>query len=289
MRNQFMAIIALAATPLFMNAQDKEVKRMSFKEAYISIGGLTEQRGGNLQNEVRALVPSGSLYNKIAANNLNGYNYYGNQLYATNFSLGLGVQFKNKSGTSYKANPIWRFGISSLTDMGNSTSWGTSSRFRIDTFSNGSGQNFFVDSIQNKSLYANIGGNEFRIENSINFRTNPRNRVNLYGGLGFGIGFSYNTSLNLQYSENSYFSGLYTGNTGSYSSQNENYKLDNGKSAYVYIPLGAEFKLSKRNDLLKRINLFYEVRPSFTYRRVANLDASVGNGVMQSGGLRVRW
>jgi hypothetical protein len=292
MNKQVMAMLALVATTMSVHAQVKEVKRMSIKEASLSIGGGTENIGAFNQNEIKTVAPALSFVNKISDSKLTTYSSYYKSLSATNLTLNIGVQFKNKNGAAYKTNPIWRVGFSNLNNMNTSNTWGKNESFTIESFTSNNGQFIFVDSFNRKYLTAAFTSKEFRVENSINFRTNPSNRVSLYGGLGFGVGISYQSELLANYREYSYKIYSYTSSTsnaGTISELSENYKTENGKSAFAYLPIGAELKLSKRNDLLKRTSLFLEARPSFTYRKVANLDATMGNGIMQTAGLRVRW
>lgn len=125
-------------------------------------------------------------------------------------------------------------------------------------------------------------------------RTDPKRLVNLYTGVGFygGIGFNgvleYNhrhSSLHQHYLASG--AGMnYTTNYEVISDVNEQYRAPMFKSFGVYVPIGFNIRLSRRNNFLRHLTLYGEYNGAIQFLVPKDVDAKVRTVSGMYGGMR---
>ena len=69
--------------------------------------------------------------------------------------------------------------------------------------------------------------------------------------------------------------------------ENEKLKLDNvGSTAAIYIPLGIEYRVSKKVNLLKNFSIYTELRPSLVVSKNSFSETNISSYWMNIVGLR---
>lgn len=125
-------------------------------------------------------------------------------------------------------------------------------------------------------------------------RTDPKRLVNLYTGVGFygGIGFNgvleYNhrhSSLHQHYLASG--GGMnYTTNYEVISNVNEKYRAPMFKSFGVYVPIGFNIRLSRRNNFLRHLTLYGEYNGAIQFLVPKDVDPKVRTVSGMYGGMR---
>jgi hypothetical protein len=127
------------------------------------------------------------------------------------------------------------------------------------------------------------------------FSTSGKSAWKLYGGIGFTLGSTMNntTSVRLQNSENLeyYFpGGQYYASTGANAyvdDQYESFVNKNSVTGSVYAPLGVSLRLGKKREFWKRLQVYYELRPSVDYYNIPEIKSVTSGNVNQMLGLKI--
>ncbi len=208
----------------------------------------------------------------------------------------LGFKFLNKDGTAYKANPLFRAGITYTYAQNISSSASYEERTPYDTLTSGNtGDVYYIDSVAITYLDMQYQTQQVKLDLSLLFRTNPKARWNLFGGIGAQIG----TSLNAQTQINKY-EGFYLNNpqnlqSGYFSESNigdqqtEKTNNENVFTASIYAPMGVDFRVSDNNEFFQRIHLFYEMRPSLNITSIPELRTTTNAAFGFGFGVKVSW
>jgi hypothetical protein len=279
----------------FTSQAQSKVKRLSLKELNIGLGKTAEYARFLHEDGFIKMTPSSNLINYISVEPLGSYFAYINvihQVRANNIVAGVGLQYVKKNGQAYKLNPIWRIGVNNASNYQLHNYWFKETKYRIDSFINSTNnQLMYKDSVYKKALTGNFYFNNFTIENAINFRTNPNKRISAYGGMGFNVGITYNRKVALNYSESISIELLRAEEklADQLNAQSESFKLKNGTSVTIFLPVGIDYRLSKTQKHLKHTYLFYEFRFITNYRKAAEYVSNNETGNTQIAGIRVRW
>lgn len=271
-----------------------------FTEVFI-LGGSA---GGNFSvfnlSDYRSLVPSSSYINS----DFSGYNFYteGQAYDNSYFGVMLGMVLNKARRQAGKSSPLLRFGFNFESGAYASTYLSDEISSRYDTLFNSQGQAiYFRDSVDYKYVYADYSSSAISSEFSVLMRTNTARRWSFYAGAGLSFGVSINNTINVDhyevsYLEENYVSGGAIGtNYHNYANRsNENYysEAHNIGTSWVtsgFIPLGIDFRLAKKHELVKHFHLFSEMRPGVKVMGVPDLRTISGTYFMGSFGLRVDW
>jgi hypothetical protein len=215
------------------------------------------------------------------------------------FSVLLGFNFSNKYKTELKTNPTVRIGVSYFSASVISASFNNDYRVSIDTiYSPSTGNTFFVDSTYNENYSLNYNTEQIRLDASVLFRTSQENRVSLFAGIGVISGISFNAYTDIYYYKNSsvetVMPNFNSGQTNVFFHDSSKGKSETiiHKSNYSlvpYIPMGIDFRLGKRNKLLKHTHLFYELRAALDITTIPELRTTKNGSILHGVGVRVTW
>lgn len=207
-----------------------------------------------------------------------------------------GFKIRNKEKTGYRKSSLLRAGIS----YSSSSEYGYYSNaysFRSDTVLSGSGTNIYVDSSVIKNSLAEYYSDKIWLDFSFVFSTNPEARFSLYEGIGTTFGFGVRNKTKYIYAENKYLKTTDAAGNESFSNFSNpdyhdytatHYNNQNTFDWGIYIPLGIDFRLGNRNNFLRHVHLFYELRAGIIYNNIGS-DALSSEYLRHQFGLRVKW
>lgn len=275
------------------SAQESAVKP-SIEELYIQTGSFTERNAyGNL-NDFKTLMPGSEILNDP----IHQFSQYGGSTFSSmsQFSVAAGIKLKPWLAQRSGHGPMLRLGINYLS--GQSLSHGAFKEDRgvFDTLKSGSsGQMMFIDSIRTQQYYMNYSSDQIRLDGSLIFRTNPARRWSFFAGVGLNAGVSINAQTEIRYSdlrrtESRFNDGTVAYHTSQIEILDQNYERERNKanlSASAYVPMGVDFRIGKKEGLLKQTHLFYEMRPGINATVVPELRTITSAGVQHGFGIRV--
>ena len=228
--------------------------------------------------EYRSLLPQSELLKQDFLNN--GNNYYYDYYYFTAAPL-LNFLWSYQIAVNPSFEQRLRIGVtySGSTSVQSSFTNQTNTPYDTLTSSQTGGQTY-VDSVYSEYLNVDYSQDQIGLDISYLLKSNPNARWGFYTGIGAVLGVSVNSEAYLW--QNSY--SYYTNSTGEFYPYNEDY-YDNGKSetyslgstffGQIYLPIGVDFRLSKKNEFWKRMHLYTEMRPNMQIVTVEGLDTSV--------------
>jgi hypothetical protein len=208
------------------------------------------------------------------------------------FSILLGTEFKFRN----KMKMNLRGGFTALNKADMSVSYIKEDVYRIDTFtSSQTGQQIFIDSTRTDEYNFSTVSSQLAFDLSATFSTNKLNKFSFYAGLGTFFGFTYASYLDIlhtnQITNNNGFNDpiRYQNINQSWKStaENEKLKIDNvGSIAAIYIPLGIEYRVSKKVNVLKNFSIYTEIRPSLVVSKNSFSETNSSSYWMNIVGLR---
>lgn len=257
-----------------------EAQRLSLSgiSTYISSGGSNEQAYS--QQELDILKSKNPL--PLAFRGLNSIHQNTTRSRYTE-EVGLLFSFKiNKT-----KNKAWRQEIRAGFSYGNYNTDGIdytseNQKFRTDTLiSQQTGEQIYIDSMSNKYAYYQENADMLKIHMNYILHYKNRNKFSFYTGIGISIGSSLYHSLESNYGQYSFSSIPYylNPNLGSYNQVVESRQVSRAISAIFtmnyYIPLGMQYRISKRSKWLKQANMFFEFRPGVDVHSQQEVSTSV--------------
>ncbi|MEX1132821.1 MAG: hypothetical protein WEC15_06325 [Flavobacteriales bacterium] len=201
--------------------------------------------------------------------------------------LGIGIHpFMNNE----RKGPELRMGVSYTSVRAGGIGYERSDRYPLDTLvSSSTGIVFFVDSIHTSRYDMGHNAERFGLEGSLIFLTSGRSRWSLQGGVGLAFGARANarTWVNkveegvVNYPGTSWRNDLIA-------SRNEEVENSGGMWVAFQVPIGVAFRLSRRSNLLGRMDLYIEGRPGMLVQGTRELGIITSVGSQSLFGLRVR-
>ncbi len=247
--------------------------------------------------DFRKLAPNSVMLGQdfSAYRNSEGYIMQGNG----QFSAYIGVQRLDKLKGSYISNPTWRIGIShgNLTLMSGALSKET--KLGSDTMKSAqSGQVIWTDTTSTSIYSMGYETEQLKLDISAIFRTDPAARWSFYTGLGLSAGFSIQSSTVISHSrfntvktyfqDNINYSSIRSfTNDFEYDFESNDNQMNSSYS--LYIPLGVDFRLGKKRELLKKMHISMEIRPSLNFNIIPELGNLASTSSQQRLGLRMVW
>lgn len=297
MRKLFFSFILVTVSVLaFAQVQNSTVvKRIKINEYSVQTGLFGGSPANTTLADFNILAPNSVLLNSNIIPEPNTYYPYN---YASRpnsmFSAMLGFQFSDKQKTKYNKNIQLRVGITYFHNSVLSGGLFNTERKTFDTLtSSQTGTLTFIDSVITKSLNMNYSSEQVRLDGALIFRTNPDARFSLYSGIGISAGFSFNAKTTIRYSidyrienriPNEYIQHM---NSFDGSSEIEVITNKNNFGFSAYIPLGINLKLGHKTEFWKKVNLFYEIRPSINITYIPELRTVTNSFVQFGGGFRI--
>lgn len=280
--------------PFLSIVQAQEINKLRISEFSLLAGESARKYNFLNIEDIRILAPQSLIANKDMSK-FNSYYGYGSSNYPF-YSAQIGILF-NSPNENGVANPLLRLGISYFSGSSYNTFFYKNYGERIiDTFkSSQTGEMTFIKAERSESLSYTLYSEYLNLESSLIFRTNTNTRFSFYGGIGFSPGITFNNYSTVRYIERDWINShnldpnirqLYP----SYNMQEEEvFKNKNGFNLFASIPLGINFRLSKKNQLLKQINIYYEVKPGMNLSYIPEVGSNVAAGAQHGAGIRFAW
>jgi hypothetical protein len=279
--------LLLTNTNAQTNLLKKKYKKVRVTDVYLqSLLGSNPKAQATI-TDFKKMVPQSVLLN----NNYTGYTQNSGLYYQGDgsFSPSIGLQLGRKANRSLRLGANFSFG------NGINLYYSKVDKYRIDTLtSSQTGAQTFMDSSVTNSLHMNYNYKTVGFDAAMLFRTAPKTKWTIYGGIGVNIGMALNSDVNITKSVgsgNSYNFGNFYNSYFISNSTSEYFDAPNNKAhtASVYLPFGIDYKLSKKSEFFKRLHLFFEARPSLTYISIDNISSKTDFTNMAGFGLRVNW
>lgn len=281
-------IFGFSGLHLFGASADSS-RKFSISEAFI-MGGGSGQAGapGTLEN-FRKLCPN----SPTLMQNFNDYYPYSPYNSSGNgfFTLGIGMRQKKKEN-----GPTIRVGLMYMQGTSIIGGYFKANSYPVDTLvSAQTGKKTYVDSIVTDQYHFRHSSNHLRLEISSVWRTTPRHKMRLYGGIGISAGFSLNSQTTIsrskvsRYSISPYYYYGYPYQNMDYGNFTQEVVRNKMQTfAGVFCPFGLDYNLSKKkSSFWNKLNLFLEFRAQIGYTKIPEIRTVV-QAYMQSGfGLRI--
>lgn len=265
----FIFLIAVC-NQSFAQENNSKIHRISFNDVTFQRGKCGGTTPYFSFNDFQLLNSSSALL----SNNYDGFSIHQSTYHSNNFAtLSLGIHFGKKEKTSYRNNPVIRVGVS-YYNYSTIYNWLSTETHYVyaNLTSNQSNLVVYVDSVYRKNLNMRYDFNQLCFNSSVLFRTSNQKRFSLYSGIGFSSGTSLNANSEINYNEGAYDeisfppeSGYYTQQSyprRSYVDDYEEFKNKNNFSYGVFVPIGVDFKMGKKNKILQLIHLTFEMNGS---------------------------
>lgn len=277
-----LGIVTLCATN-FGIAQEENSKSISITDVQLFSGMNIYPISSLSLDEMKAFAPNSTILAKDYSgfNSANYHSIYSNQ----SFSALLGINFKNKPKRQL------RVGLNYLSKTNFTGSAGREDTYPYDTLtSSQTGQQYFLDSSYSKHVRMQQEMEQLSLDASLIFRTDAEARWSFYGGFGLMLGYSFNATTNIYYSEwssESNYSGENNGNNLNY--EHEQFRNKNFLITSAYLPLGVNFRIGKDREFWKRVHFFYEMRPTVTVADMPEWNTLTQFSFTQGLGLKIKW
>ncbi len=291
-----LLLLLVICTISQINAQETKkdtIKCFKVSDIYIQGGVYTPKTVYASLDNFRALATNSEMLNKDFLD----YKYTSkpNMVFNGTFSVLLGINIPNKEKTKYRNNPQIRMGFTYFSGMGLYGNLYKRETKPFDTLtSSQTGEVTYIDSVLERNYNINYSAEHIRYDASIIFRSDPKYLLTVYTGLGITAGCTFNAETKIEYSE---FRGAEERTSNSYESNGYNYSLNSNekseiftnKNSYsfsVYVPLGIDFRLAKRNKFWRQIQLCYEFRPCISIVNISELYTIQKVGAQNLFGIR---
>ncbi len=278
MKKIFLVCTSLIALTLYAQ-EEKPAVRISEVQLLPSTD-YSNTPFGTISDMQRISPQSSILQKDFSSYTANNYSVIFSQ---NSFNMLLGLSFRDKPNMTLRAG----VGYSNRTLLG--LSMGRTDRYAFDTLTSSlTGQQYFVDSVVHRSLFAYYNTQFLSLESSLIFRTNSEARWALYGGVGLNFGFGFNGRTDITRHEYSTIESQGSYNySNDYDFENESNSVANSYFFGINAPLGVDFRIGKKREFWNRIHLVYELRPGISVYTIPGLENRLTPFVQQALGLRV--
>ena len=220
---------------------------------------------------------------------------------AETFSMALLIDWRHKDNSPRLGNPKLRVGFAYSSGFYTPHQFVRSSRTPYDTVQvivGGETTPYPRDSVYTESYRFDNWSRRLRMHASILWQTNPEKRWSLFSGVGLGFGvsiyseiehyFSSSYSIETQTSPNqSLFQGYFLNEPSGYIANSGS--LSQGArwiDANIFVPIGLDFRLSKKENLFKKMHLIAEITPMLYMNKVPGIRMKVNGTLGANFGLR---
>jgi hypothetical protein len=293
-------VLALASFQLSFFSQDSiqkstEKRKFQFTDFSFSAGFSGVNNSKLSLQTYQSLVPESSILNK----DLSLYNF-GNSLFSssynnfrikTPFNLLVGLKLSDPANSS-KMDFSIRAGLT-INKFSNNTTYGNKSNTINYATDTNSLDITYYDSIKNDNIYMYFSGTYIQFDGAILLKTKSNSKFSFHTGLGFNSGTVFNSYVNI-YETQSIMLSIMTTNSRSTiyresNSKNETYEIKKGSYTQIYIPVGFNYRLSKKNEFLQKVELFSEMRPNISFIKIAHLNTQINLSNSILFGCRITW
>lgn len=281
-------LLAISISSIISFGQEnkkEQLKKIIISDLFVQAGFIKRTPPSGGLDDFKLLAPQSVLLNE----NFSGYSKTFGFNLKSMYSILVGIKFKEKE--IYKSNPQLRLGISYYSGPILSGGLRKFERKPYDTlYSTQTGQTTYIDSLISRSYRMDYTSDQIRFDGSIIFKTNQQERFSLFTGLGITAGISINAFTDIYYDNQDRIEDRSNPSPAiSYPTSNPDETFIN-KTNFgfsIYIPIGLDFRIGKKNKFWKQIHLFYELKPGINTTSIPELR-SVTNPSFQHGlGIRV--
>jgi hypothetical protein len=264
--------VLLASLFLLSEAQNEKFSKVVVSDVYVSTGFIVKDYEFELE-DIRLLSPDSEFINKDFSGYEKGKGGYSDENGI--FSIQLGLSIRDREGKAIKHNPTLKVGFSWLVGNQNGPAYNFTSKTRIDTLRSSNGMHqILLDSIYSSSIYMAYKYQNLLADASLVYSTDSQRRFSFFGGIGMAAGISIKAktiSNKIDYSR--YFYSKTDDYLGSYydnflfNEPSDDYKTKNKNNflAQISFPMGFQFRLSKKLEVLKDIHLTYSFTPGVSF------------------------
>ncbi len=293
-RNSLLLLVGLAAT---MGRAQYEVDTAvaplpTVCDVFLLPGGMAESMYAVGIEQWRMLAPS----SELLARDLSDYKYDNQNddewaaaaSFAVSASLRIGPGDRTKRSGAYL-----RAGIAYQHHRGTNLLLRNEIRTPYDTLtSSQTGQSIAIDSLSISTYEFSHAYKSIALDASFIFLKEYPRRWSLYGGGGVSVGATFDGRMNAEHSveqrTDPVVSGSGSSGTEPYTSwEQEEVRTKDDLCVAMYLPLGVTYRLSKKHPFWSAINLAYEMRPTFSFGGVPELDLGARANIIQYFGLRI--
>ncbi len=166
------------------------------------------------------------------------------------------------------------------------SSYNNNETYRVDTLiSQQNGSEYYIDSVSGQFAYVENVADMFTIHLNYLMRYNAQRKFSFYTGIGASVGFTLDNALRLSYGSYSYTNTpivQYNSNFGRNYDNDYNVQtkqLETATAMNIYIPVGINYRISKRSKWLRPLNVFAEWRPGLSVQtsEILGTNASLNN------------
>jgi hypothetical protein len=278
-----------------MSQDSSRYRRINPMQISLTKGIFAHQNYHHTLGEIRKLAPGSQLLKNDLQNFSNPY--YNSLEPLVAYSLSLGFRLRTRDGKSLASNPVIRAGFTYISQLGTYQQYVDKTESPYDTLvSQQTGQEYYVDSITEKRYYAEYFSDILLLEMSAIWRTKAQKRWAFFGGVGIGAGLSLNANTEIAYTRRAWLqtSSKEDFSYPNYTNNNQEFELEsfrNKTSSFytVFFPLGIEWRLGKKNEFLRNVYLFYELRPGLSLLNIPETSVYAKTFLHHSIGLRIQF
>jgi hypothetical protein len=296
MKKIILLLAAAIASNAIVTAQEVKHPKYKISQFQLSFGGDRSLTPLNInQNEFNVLAPGA----QIPANSAPYTTQFGWDAPTLNMNVAFHPLNKNGLSGEYNKNRTFRAGISA---QGISASiYNTSNSFttRIDTLvSSANGSIYgFVDSTHRDFTFSNYMATAVKLDFAYLASTDVSKRFSFYSGVGlnFGITLAPRTEIHSHAWDSEQITdtnGNFISTQSVYNALNVNRQVYQNKMGYMaalYVPIGIDFQLGKKNEVMKKMHLFFELRPTVSVLSIPEAKTYVYPSMQNCVGVKFEW
>lgn len=279
-------------TDAFSQAKEPVKLRFNTFSAQFGFYGFLGRQGGNLK-DFKALAPE----SELLENNFDDFNqsfYNRNNEANPAFSAQLYFDWRTKNEFWNKLNPQLRLGLSYASiNLMNGNLYGIDYH-RIDTLtSNKNGKTYYVDSVNTENYILDYQAEMLLIDAALMFSSNPNSRWSIYAGMGLSIGMIFGNTAIIRYIDGQYYNSRanYNSTSNHWNSMQKEEVFSNnqlGYAALASLPLGINFRLSKKDNFWGNTSLFAEMRTALSYINTSALGSELSTSRFNMFGIKYK-
>lgn len=286
-----------AALTLSNSQSDDSLKRLKLESIEISVGQAWSQGSAFSLKDISSIAQENDFLNMNFEGYQTGRSCCGAEHHAFNFNVNLALRKKNLE--PLLGNPILRLGLSYNTGFYNSIGFYKNERFTVDSVTviyQGQTNKYAVDSVYNENYVFSTYSQRIRLNTALLLRSESSRRWTWSAGIGVGFGLGLSSEVEAYSSIWSNIENPVSLGTSSPSFQYPNwhdiaytseiYKTTALSDFNLSIPLGVDFRVGKKENLLSKLHLFSEVTPTLWATNYAKSIARVNPGIIFSFGFR---
>ncbi|MDD5572055.1 MAG: hypothetical protein PHD97_12970 [Bacteroidales bacterium] len=282
---KLILISLVLSTVCSFGQNDQKAKACKLKVSSLSIGGGNlnfADIGINFDQFKNFTINKGSFF----TTDVSGYERLYNDKYFSSgqFNLKIGFAPYNKKKQEFRKNQEFQVGINFSRGDRSSISFRKETEIAGDTFISGTQKIYSDTSIVSKIKYTEKT-DVFGIDFSYSYKTNVEKRLSLSAGYGVSIGYSINpklseisssdTTLILNFNDTEFNYGeRHSRNSGNSDKEKETVARSSF-FAGIYIPLGLNFRISKKREIWNQMNIFIQSIYGLEYQYVMNYKAYI--------------